>query len=457
MSQAHHRRLPCAKTLIVGLGKTGVSCARYLAARGERVAITDSRAEPPGLDVVRDALPDVALFLGGFDQGVFEQAERLIVSPGVALATPEIQAAWSRGAAVLGDIDLFAEALHAQPTPVAAITGSNGKSTVTTLVERMAKASGVDAEAGGNLGKPALDLLTHRRQLYVLELSSFQLETMSVLAPDVASVLNVSPDHMDRYPSSAAYARAKARILTHARSAVLNADDSVVSAMPGGGERHWFTLGPPRDEAGFGLRDFDGETWICHGGARWVPVQELRVAGRHNLANALAALAIGARLGFEQRAMLTALHRFRGLPHRTEFVAERNGVTWFNDSKGTNVGASAAALDGLDPQDGSKTVPILGGDCKGADFRPLAPRVARRARAVVLLGRDVAMIESALRGSVPLVKARDMDEAVALAQALTVPGDRVLLSPGCASFDMFRDYEERGEAFRAAVRRRVGL
>jgi UDP-N-acetylmuramoylalanine--D-glutamate ligase len=455
MSQTQHSRSPRAKTLIVGLGKTGVSCARYLAARGERVAITDSRAAPPGLDVMRDALPDIALFLGGFDHSVFAQAERLIVSPGVALATPEIQAARSRGAAVLGDIDLFAEALRARPTPVAAITGSNGKSTVTTLVERMAKASGVDAEAGGNLGKPALDLLTHRRQLYVLELSSFQLETMSELSPDVASVLNVSPDHMDRYPSSAAYAQAKARILSHARGAVLNADDAVVSAMPGGGERHWFTLGTPRDETGFGLREFAGETWICRGVARWVPARALRLAGRHNLANALAALAIGTFLGFEQRAMLGALRRFRGLPHRTEWVADSNGVTWFNDSKGTNVGASAAALEGLDPQDGSKTVPILGGACKGAEFRPLAPLVARLARAVILLGRDVAMIELALRDSVPLLKARDMDEAVALAQALAEPGDRVLLSPGCASFDMFRDYEARGEAFRAAVRRRL--
>ena len=455
MNQSQSSNITRAKTLIVGLGKTGVACARYLTARGERIAIIDSRPKPPGLAAVREELPDIALFLGGFDQRVFEQAERLIVSPGLAPAMPQIQAARKRGATVLGDIDLFAEALRAQPTPVVAITGSNGKSTVTTLVERMAEASGSDVEAGGNLGKPALDLLAERRQLYVLELSSFQLETMSELAPDVACVLNVSPDHMDRYPDYTTYTTAKARILVHARSAVLNADDVAVSGMSGGGERHWFTLGAPQSEADFGVCELAGETWLCRGSAPWIPARELQLVGRHNLANALAALAIGSLMGFEKRAMLEVLQRFHGLPHRTELVAQSNGVTWINDSKGTNVGASAAALEGLDPQDGSKTVAIFGGDCKGADFQPLVPLVARLARAVILLGRDAATIEAALRGSVPMVKARDMDEAVALGQALAEPGDRVLLSPACASFDMFQDYLARGEAFCAAVRRRL--
>ncbi len=441
-----------SKTLIVGLGKTGLSCARYLAAQGVQLAVTDTRADPPGLGELRAELPDVALFLGGFKRSVFESADLLVVSPGVPVATAEIRAARARGIPVVGDVELFARAVAGGGVAVAAITGSNGKSTVTTLLGEMARAAGRRVAVGGNLGEPALDLLGGDRELYVLELSSFQLETTESLRPAVATVLNVSPDHMDRYADLAAYAAAKARILQGARVAVLNAEDAAVLAMPGGATRWQFTLGEPQGPDGFGLRTDPAGTWLCRGEDRLLRAAELRIPGRHNLANALAAIAMGEALGLPRPAMFAALRAFRGLPHRTEFVAQRHGVTWFNDSKGTNLGACVAALEGLHDDSSARTVLIAGGDCKGADFAALAPVVARCARAVVLLGRDAPNLERVLQGVVPLARALDLRQAVALAAERAAPGDRVLLSPACASFDMFRGYEHRGEVFKAAVR-----
>ena len=452
MSQPQHQPAPRTKTLIVGLGKTGLSCARYLAARGERVAVTDSRAEPPGLTALRAELPDVALFLGGFERAVFESADLLVVSPGVPVATPEIRAAQARGIPVVGDIELFARAAEAAGVPVAAITGSNGKSTVTTLLGDMARAAGRRVAVGGNLGEPALDLLAEDRDLYVLEVSSFQLETTASLHPAVAAVLNLSPDHMDRYPDVAAYAAAKARLLHGAGTAVLNADDPQVLAMPGGDARWYFTLGEPRGADWFGIRKSAGETWLCRGDEALLRAVEIRIPGSHNLANVLAALAMGEALGLPREAMLAAVRAFRGLPHRTEFVADKGGVAWYNDSKGTNLGACVAALEGLHDDTAARTVLIAGGDCKGADFSELAPVAKRCARAVVLIGRDAPDLERVLQGVAPLARAADMAEAVQLALRLARPGDRVLLSPACASFDMFRNYKHRGDVFMAAVR-----
>jgi UDP-N-acetylmuramoylalanine--D-glutamate ligase len=305
---------------------------------------------------------------------------------------------------------------------------------------------------GGNLGEPALDLLADDRELYVLELSSFQLETTASLEPAVAALLNVSPDHLDRYADLAAYAAAKARVLQGAAVAVLNADDPLVQAMAGGTARWYFTLGEPQGPDWFGLRSDGGDTWLCRGGETLLRAAELLIPGRHNLANALAALAMGEALGLPRDAMLTALRSFRGLPHRTEFVAAAGGVAWFNDSKGTNPGACIAALEGLHDGSAARTVLIAGGDGKGADFTALAPVVARCARAVVLLGRDAPLLAAALHATVPLVEVADLRAAVARAAELAEPGDRVLLSPACASFDMFRNYEQRGELFKAAVR-----
>ncbi|MEA3278829.1 MAG: UDP-N-acetylmuramoyl-L-alanine--D-glutamate ligase [Pseudomonadota bacterium] len=440
------------KTLVVGLGKTGLSCARYLRAQGLPVAVVDSRPSPPGLGQAREEIPDVALFVGGFEPHVFAAAERLVVSPGVPLDEPQLAAAAARGVPILGDIELFARAAQA---PVAAITGSNGKSTVTTLLGQMARLADIRVAVGGNLGDPALDLLAEGVELYVLELSSFQLESTETLEPQVATVLNVSPDHMDRYPDLAAYAAAKARIFRGARTAVLNRDDPVVCAMAPGAHRECgFTLGNPTLDDDFGLREQAGEVWLARGRSPLLAARELAVAGRHNLANALAALAMGEACGLPQDAMIEALRTFKGLPHRTALVAEKRGVRWYDDSKGTNPGATVAALDGLiSPRGSTRAVLIAGGDCKGADFSSLVAAVERTARAVVLIGRDALMIERVLAGRVSLLHGKDMDGAVALAAEAAQPGDCVLLSPGCASFDMFDNYEHRGRVFAAAVER----
>ncbi len=436
------------KTLIVGLGKTGLSCARHLAAQGISVAVTDTREQPPGLEALKAELPDLALFLGGFDPAVFAAADRLVVSPGVPVSEPLIRAAMEKGVPVVGDIEIFAQVADA---PVVAITGSNGKSTVTTLIGAMAAEAGLNAKVGGNLGEPALDLLDRNAELYILELSSFQLETTRSLAPRAAVVLNVSSDHMDRYPDVAAYAEVKSDIYNRAEIGVFNLDDPLVAAMRQGRESELlYTL----SEAGtncFGLRQIDGFEWICYEQRALLPSAELLIPGRHNLSNALAALALGSAIGLPENAMLEALQQFRGLPHRTQFVTEHAGVSWYNDSKGTNVGASIAAMMGF--AGAGKTVLIAGGDGKGADFSALAPVVEQMARAVVLIGRDAAQIERVLPRSVPVVHAGTMEQAVAAAAEQAESGDRVLLSPACASFDMFTGYEQRGEVYTDAVRR----
>jgi UDP-N-acetylmuramoylalanine--D-glutamate ligase len=443
-------------TVVVGLGKTGVSIARFLARRGERFAIVDSRAEPPGKAQLLAALPDAEIHTGSLDVEFLRQAQRVLLSPGVALSEPALKAALARGAEVIGDVELFAR--HAA-APVIAITGANGKSTVTTLVGEMAQTAGRDARVGGNLGTPALDLLEPPgAELFVLELSSFQLETVHSLNAKVAAVLNISPDHMDRYASLSEYADAKRRIFRGDGTMVLNADDPQVAAMAGSGRQAlYFTLQEPTADA-FGVRLHEGAPWIAQGETRLLPVSELKIKGSHNVANALAALALGSAAGLPMSAMLRTLRTFPGLPHRCQWVATHDGVGYYNDSKGTNVGAACAAIAGL-----SETLPgsgrlvlIAGGDGKGADFAALAEAAPGRLRGAVTIGRDGPRIEAVLKAVVPVVAAGDMDEAVTLAASLARPGDAVLLSPACASFDMYRDYVHRGETFAEAVRRRSG-
>jgi len=438
------------KALILGLGKTGLSCARYLGKQGVTVAVMDSRRSPPELATARRELPDLPLFLGGFDPGVIRAAEWLIVSPGVSLRRPPIAEAAARGVPVIGDIELFAQAAYA---PVAAITGSNGKSTVTTLLGRMAHLSGIRAAVGGNLGQPALELLDDGVELYVLELSSFQLESTRSLTPVVATVLNVSADHMDRYDSLADYAAAKQRILSGARTALLNLNDPQVRAMAGVAARDiGFSLGPPEKTSDFGLTEHGDDSWVSRGDDRLLPAAEVAIKGRHNLANALAALAMGQICGLSEAAMLEALCTFPGLPHRTALVANKRGVDWYDDSKGTNPGATVAALSGLiDPEKPRRAVLIAGGDGKDADFTSLASAVTQTTRAVVLIGRDALLIERVLTDQVEILHARDLSDAVRRALAAAWPGDCVLLSPACASFDMFENYAHRGRVFAAAV------
>ncbi|MCU7847066.1 MAG: UDP-N-acetylmuramoyl-L-alanine--D-glutamate ligase [Candidatus Thiodiazotropha sp. (ex Lucinoma kastoroae)] len=437
------------KTLIVGLGVTGLSCVRHLAAQGISLAVTDSREQPPGLEALRKEFPDMALFLGGFQPEAFQAASQLVVSPGISLDEPLIQAAREQGIEIVGDVELFARAVKA---PVVAITGSNGKSTVTTLLGEMARMAGVRVAMGGNLGEPALALLDEAVELYVLELSSFQLESTWSLTPTAAVVLNISPDHMDRYKDVDAYASTKATLYDGTEVTVINRDDPRVAGMANQqATTVGFTLKTPSG-SDFGLHERDGVSWLSEGHTPLMPVSELGIPGHHNVANALAALALGSAVGLPQNDMLAALRSYSGLPHRTQWITDKRGLRWYNDSKGTNVGATVAALEGLHPDSGaSRSILIAGGECKDADFSALAPVVERTARVVILIGRDASLIESALIGHCPLMHATSLTEAVQQAVEFAQPGDRVLLSPACASFDMFKDFEARGEAFIQAV------
>jgi UDP-N-acetylmuramoylalanine--D-glutamate ligase len=437
------------KTLVVGLGVTGLSVARHLHKRGRPFAVIDSREQPPGIQELQSEMPDVPVFLGAFDAELFEMGDRLIVSPGIALSTPEIKAAIESGAEVMGDIELFARAVNA---PVVAITGSNGKSTVTTLVGEMAKAAGRHVAVGGNLGIPALDLIQPDVDLYVLELSSFQLESTHSLAPAVSCVLNIQADHMDRYDSIEDYAEAKATIYRHAMVGIRNADDPRVMAMLADDEGWTFSNGKPTSDKSFGIAEHEGEAYFCRGELPFMPVSQLRIPGKHNQANALAALAIGCSMGFPPNVMAEVLREFPGLPHRTQYVAEKDGVRWYNDSKATNVGATAAALLGL-YNDQANAVVLLGGDCKGADLTELTPILDKTARAVVLMGRDAKQIAAVIPSSCEVRDAENMQQAVELAHQLAKPGDHVLLSPACASLDQYKNFSQRGEMFVAAVRR----
>lgn len=432
------------RALVVGLGKTGFACARFLVDQGVEVAITDTRAQPPLLARAQEECPDVALFLDGFDPVAFDAADAIVVSPGVPIREPLIEAARARGIPVLGDVDLFAVMAEA---PVVAITGSNGKSTVTTLVGAMAQQAGVRTAVGGNLGTPLLELLDPAVELYVVELSSFQLETANRLEAAAAVVLNVSEDHMDRYRNLAEYCAAKARVFRGTGVMVLNADDPHVAdmAQPGRDVR-WFSLSSPA--AGYGLAESPEGTWLTVDGERLIDAAGLSLSGRHNLANALAALALGEAVGLNRESMLAALRRYTGLAHRCEWITKRNDVVWINDSKATNVGAAVAALAGF----ANPVVLIAGGDAKAADLAPLKQPVAEHARAVVLLGKDAPRLQALLEGVVPLRQVSSIEEAVRVADELAQPGDVVLLSPACASLDMFANYQERGERFAAAAR-----
>lgn len=437
------------KVLIVGLGKTGLSCARYLTRLGMQVAITDDRPTPPGLTAVQEEMPDTALFLGRFEPDAFDHAEQIVVSPGVSLKHPLISEARARGIEVIGDIELFARAVQA---PVVAITGSNGKSTVTTLVGEMARAAGMDVKVGGNLGTPALDLLDpdgSEPELYVLELSSFQLESTFSLRPHAAVVLNISPDHMDRYSGMDEYAKAKQRIYLNAETQIVNLDDAYAARLADA-QRRCVSFGVQAPVGGsYGVASVAHREWLMVGDERLLPVSDIRMPGKHNLSNALAALALGDAAGIGREAMFETLRTFGGLPHRTQWVGESRGVIWYNDSKGTNIGATLAAVQGMD----RPVVLIAGGQGKGADFRIMREALVNRLRAVVLIGDDAPALATALQGVAPLVQADSMEAAVKLAGELAQPGDAVLLSPACASFDMFKGYDHRGEVFMDAVRR----
>lgn len=449
--------------LVLGMGETGLSMAKWLSRMGATVRAADSRAAPPCLEGLKEALPGARTFTGALTAELFAGVDVVAISPGVPVAEPLVQAAARDGVPVMGDMEFFALAIkqsNISRPKIIAVTGSNGKTTVTAMAGAMVREAGWDVEVAGNIGPAVLDALMRREdsgktpQAWVLEVSSFQLETTRNLDPDAATVLNLSEDHFDRYAGMDDYAAAKARIFqenSHGGGVqVLNRDDPLVREMVLTGRKQMtFGLDMPVGDNDFGLLREGENIWLMQAKTRLMKTSELGVIGLHNAANALAALALCRAIDLPFAPLLRALREFRGLPHRMEKVASLSGITFYDDSKGTNVGATVAALNGMT----QSVVLIAGGDGKGQDFSPLAQPVTEHARAVVLIGRDAKRIASAIDGrGVPLHHATTMEEAVRSSFALAQKGDAILMSPACASFDMFKNYVHRAEVFVAAVR-----
>lgn len=435
--------------VVAGLGISGVAAVNFLHQQGYRVAVTDSRETPPG----HDQIPaEVQRVFGHFDQALLLQAEEIIISPGLDPKIPEIQQAMAQGIAVISEIQLLRRATD---LPIVAITGSNAKSTVTTLIGQMALDAGKKAAIGGNLGRPALDLLKDQPEMFILELSSFQLETTTNLNAEVAVVLNMSEDHLDRHGDMQGYHAAKHRVFQGVKRIVFNRDDVLTQPLIGDDiPRQSFGLNAP-DLNQYGiLRSDDGSMWLARGRERLLNCAELYIQGMHNFANALACLALGEAIGLPMDSMLETLKQFKGLEHRCEFVKELNQVRYYNDSKGTNIGASLAAIEGLgasiEAKQG-KLVMILGGQGKGQDFTVLRDALQQYVKTVVLIGEDAGLIETAIAGTCALLHAQSLEQAVTLCQQQAEANDVVLLSPACASFDMFTGYVARGQQFVALV------
>ena len=431
------------RDLVVGLGATGLSIARYLRRSDIDAAFFDTRAEPPGIDEVRELYPDADVMLG--DLRMPSGIGRVIASPGIPDTHPLLAGARKTRLEIISDIELFAREANA---PYIAVTGSNGKSTVTTLLYHFCRAAGLDVRAGGNLGQPALDLLEgDAPDIYVLELSSFQLHRTHQLPADVSVLLNVSPDHLDWHSSESEYRETKYRIYREAKSAVVNRADPTAAERT----RHLdtvlsFGMDEPLD-GHYGLRVDDGMTYLARGETLLMSTEELALIGRHNQANALAAMAAGELAGIDVNSMLEVLCEFPGLEHRMQFVARSGSVDYVNDSKATNVGAAVASIDSIE----GSLVLVAGGDGKGGDFAELGAALENKLRAAVLIGKDAQAIADALDTVMPVYFATDMNDAVEQASRYAEAGDTVLLAPACASLDQYRNYEERGDAFAKAV------
>lgn len=424
--------------LVVGLGVTGYSVARYLFVAGHGVRVQDTRDLPPCLGRLKEFCKTIDVHAGSLDQALIDWADVLVVSPGLSLRQAEFETARRQGKEVIGDVELFARLVQ---KPVVAITGSNGKTTVTSLVGEIINTAGISVAIGGNIGTAALDLLEQDVEMYVLELSSYQLESLRSLRPWVAALLNLSEDHLDRYDSYTEYVAAKRRIFDYADICVSNLDDPDTEFSPGDTR---FGFGA---EAEFHLIENEA-TWLAHRGEPWVRVDELRVSGRHNWANCLAAMAIAQRIGIKQESIVAGLRRFAGIPHRSQWVAEIDKVEWINDSKATNVGAARASIDGRD----RPVILIAGGQSKGADMSLMVDSLRDKVKLVLLMGEDAARIEQAWQEATVIERVADMREAVQRAQAEAAPGDCVLLAPACASFDMYEKFEARGDDFMRLVR-----
>jgi UDP-N-acetylmuramoylalanine--D-glutamate ligase len=452
------KRYQARNAVVLGLGMTGLSMARHLVRHGASVRVADTRDEPPNAATLAQTLPRVALVTGAFTEATFAGADLIAISPGVAQSHPAIRGAVDDGVELVGDIELFARALPADQK-VLAVTGTNGKSTVVSLTGALTRAAGLSTIVAGNIGHAVLDALASIEngeawpQVFVLELSSYQLETTSSLAPVAAAVLNVSANHLDRYEGIADYASAKARIFTNASVAIMNRDDAIVRLMRRPGHTvQTFGAGVPLSEEEWGVVVRNDGVWLARGGELIMQTSRLALVGRHNVQNALAALALASSVAKVGRPMHDALAAFRGLPHRMAPIVDAGGVLFVDDSKGTTVAATQVALEGID----RPVVLIAGGDGKGQSFAPLRASVERACRTVLLIGRDAPQIARALAGSsVPVESVGTLDVAVSRAIDLAQPGDVVLLSPACASLDQFRDYMERGRRFAELVHARL--
>ena len=442
-------------SVIVGLGSTGLSCAKYFASKGKPYKVVDNRDDPPGLSALIEQFPATEYEVGGFFLDTFKNARELVVSPGINLNTSEIVAARRAGVPVTGDIDIFSKLVT---TPIIGITGSNGKSTVVSILAEILKKAGKKYGLGGNLDganfKPALDLLGEgKKDFYVLELSSFQLETTEKLSAEVAAILNLSPDHMDRYETLEEYHRAKLRVFNGCKQILINRDDDYSYPQKKLGLPVWDYGFSRPGVNGLGLLEEDGDQYLAFQFEKLVSVNELKVFGQHNIKNVLAAAGLAMSLGIDMKYIRAAIKEFEGLPHRCQWVANIRGVEFYNDSKGTNVGATMAAVEGLGQIISGHILLIAGGLSKGADFRPLVQMINRWGKEVILIGQDAVEMAANFDNDIQTYFANDMQDAVSVALEHATPGDAVLLSPACASFDMFQNFQERGQAFIQSVGR----
>lgn len=440
--------------LVAGLGKTGHSIARYLQRRNKSFVVFDTREAPPGVDEFYTEFPGAELFLGEIPPAIYERLTAIIASPGVALDEPSIQKAIDMSIPVIGDIECLAREVHA---PVIAITGTNGKSTVTMLVGEMAKAAGLRVAVAGNIGTPVLDLLDDGIQydLWVLELSSFQLDLTHSLTPIASTILNVTPDHLDRHHTFKAYIKAKQQVYKQSGLLLYNREDNLTFPDINKQDKPTlvtsFGLDAPTDTQWGITTTADNINYLAFGQTTLLSVDTMRIKGRHNWMNAMAACALAHVAGIEYKFMIDVLQQFPGLPHRSQWLRAIDRVDWINDSKGTNIGATMSAISGIGGAMQGKIILIAGGQGKGADFNELRKSMADYVRSVVLIGEDADKIEHALKNVVPVLRAPSLDEAVITAKSEAHPGDVVLLSPACASLDMFRDFNHRGDVFAAAV------
>ncbi|MFK7814975.1 MAG: UDP-N-acetylmuramoyl-L-alanine--D-glutamate ligase [Gammaproteobacteria bacterium] len=438
------------ETIVIGLGETGFSVARYLRKQNIVFSMLDTRTHPPLLAAFKQDFPEVDVRLNALSEGELANAAQIIVSPGIDIHEDIIKGAIvNNGCECIGDVELFSRSTD---IPIVAITGSNGKSTVTSLFNEMARASSMSSYAGGNLSPPALDLLNHKdAELFVLELSSFQLESIKSLQPEASVVLNVSPDHLDRHGDVGNYAAVKEHIYSQAKFSIVNRDDEYVSQMKYSGEVISFGLGHPK-EGEFGVIKENGNLYVAFGDQCLLPIEDLALQGESGTLNSLAALALGHALQLPMLNMLDKLKSFKGLPHRLALITDKNGVSWFDDSKGTNIGATISSLRSLE----KNIILIVGGVFKGGDLAQLREAVITHAKHVILMGQDASVLKRGLEGDLsidmPFEIVSSMNEAVEVAQKAAVTGDQVLLSPACASFDMYANYIERGCDFERCVK-----